>query len=316
MHELALAALVSAVTVGMYAVIGLRGRRRARTHREAVALVAALDLDPYHVAALKNEATEAAAAELLRDRYVDVDAEGAVWLVGAGHEPGRAPAHPVPAALLAAVRRHDPLPVSLGRIEWGDEAYRAATAAHRAEQDARLPELPRMPQPADGCVRSCCGCTGLVLLLMVWAGAGIVVLEAHHEGVLEWGATAVTAVCMTALWRAEAVAQRMRERTSGRGPLDERVREQTHPARAALDGEQRRRLLLSKEDRTRWRGLDGGMDEEGDGDPVDRGGLDLDEHWDLGPDAYRYVAADEATDEETAEPVDEPLPPRGAPHPG
>ncbi|MFJ3203522.1 hypothetical protein [Streptomyces sp. NPDC086989] len=293
MHELALAALVSAVTAAVYAVIGLQGRRRARIHREAVALVAALDLDPYHVAALKNEATEAAAAELLLDRYVDVDPEGAVWLAGAGHEPGRAPAHPVPAALLAAVRRHDPAPVSLGWIEWGDEEYRAATAAHRAEQHAHLPELPRTPQPADGCVRSCCGCTGLVLLLMVWAGAGIVVLEAHHQGVLEWGATVVTALCMAALWRAEAVAQRIRDRTSGRSPLDERVREQTHPAQAALDGEQRRRLLLSKGDRTRWRGLDGGTDEDGDGDLADWGGLDPDEHWDLGPDAYRYASADE-----------------------
>ncbi|WP_371646350.1 hypothetical protein OG974_11435 [Streptomyces sp. NBC_00597] len=309
MHELALAAVVSAVTAAVYAVIGLRGRRGSRIHREAVALVDALDLDPYHVASLKNEATEAAAAELLLDRYVDVDAEGAVWLAGAGHEPDRAPAHPVPAALLAAVRRHDPVPVSLGWIERGDEAYREATAAHRAEQDARLPATPRIPQPADGCVRSCTSCTGLVLLLMVWVGAGIVVLAAHHQGVLEWGATVVTALCLAALWRAEAVAKGIRDRTAGKNPLDQRLREQTHPAQAALDGEQRRRLLLSKGDRTRWRGLDGGVDED-DG-PDEWGGLDLEEHWDLGPDAYRYVAAAD----ETAEAADEPLSPPGIPHP-
>ncbi|WP_406304107.1 hypothetical protein OHA61_19600 [Streptomyces sp. NBC_00885] len=65
MLQLVLAASVFTVAAAVYGAIGLRWRRRARIRREILGLVAALDLEPYHTAAMESRATEAAAAELL-----------------------------------------------------------------------------------------------------------------------------------------------------------------------------------------------------------------------------------------------------------
>ncbi|MFF4420767.1 hypothetical protein ACFY04_08255 [Streptomyces sp. NPDC001549] len=94
MLQLVLAVFAFTVAAAVYAVIGLRWWRRARTRRTILGLVAALDLEPYHVAALKSEE---AAAELLLDGYLDIDGAGAARLTEEGREPGRTPpAHPLP----------------------------------------------------------------------------------------------------------------------------------------------------------------------------------------------------------------------------
>ncbi|WOX20283.1 hypothetical protein [Streptomyces solicathayae] len=88
MLQLALAASAFTVATAVYGAIGLHWRRRARIRREILGLVGALDLEPYHAAAMESRATEAAAAELLLGGYLDIDGEGAALLAEAGRDPG------------------------------------------------------------------------------------------------------------------------------------------------------------------------------------------------------------------------------------
>ncbi|MEU7113016.1 hypothetical protein [Streptomyces sp. NPDC046182] len=285
MLQLALAVSVFTVATAVYAAIGLRWWRRARIRREILGVVATLNLEPYHVAALKNRETEAAAAELMLGGYLDIDEEGAALLTEAGRDSGRVPDRTLPAALLEAVRRHDPEPVSIGWIDWCDEEYGERRRAYRSEQDALLPEIPRMPDGEGWQLLACCACVGITMLLGFWLLAAVLLVMARPHGVLAWAAAAVAAAGLAALWFADGANKAVTARTACEDPLGERYRAESHPSFSSLDERQRVHVLRSIGDHSTWRGTDRELDE---GDDEDDGWMD-DDWW---ADAYHYQAAD------------------------
>ncbi|OLZ62957.1 hypothetical protein AVW11_21630 [Streptomyces amritsarensis] len=296
MRQFALATLVSAVTAAVYGPIALLWWRRARVRSRTLRLVAAVEPEPYYMAELRQEATGAAAAELLLSGYVRIDDEGAAFLTGRGRDPARAPAHPLPAALLDAVRRHDPEPVSFGWIDGSDEEYLERRSAYRSEREALLPELPRMPGGRENLLLACAGCAGIALVALFWLLAAALLVTGRPQGVREWAFAGVAALGLAALLSAEKAGRVVRERTDCGDPLGELVRSAPHPACAALDEEQRVLVLRSIGDRDRWRGADTVVhedadhgDDDGDGDGDDEW-LDDKVWWE---DAYEYRASDE-----------------------
>ncbi|WP_445269178.1 hypothetical protein [Streptomyces sp. DSM 41634] len=291
MRQLALAILVSAVTAAVYGPIALLWWRRARVRGQMLRLVAAVEPEPYHMALLRQEATEAAAAELVLGGYLRIDEEGAAFLTGQGRDPARAPAHPMPAALLEAVRRHDPEPVSIGWIDWCDDGYLEQRGAYRSERDALLPELPRMPDRAGNQFLACCSCVGIVLVMFFWVLAGALLVTGRPQGLREWACAVVAGLGLSALLLAEKAGRVVRERTECGDPLGDLVRSAPHPAFAALDEEQRMLVLRSIGDRHTWRGADTVVHEEADEeDDEDDEWLDDKVWWE---DAYEYRATDE-----------------------
>ncbi|MEU9164039.1 hypothetical protein AB0D29_27675 [Streptomyces sp. NPDC048424] len=291
MLRFVLAISVSLVTAAVYGPLALRWRRRVRIRREILRLVATVDPEPYHAALLRNEATEAAAAELLLDGCLRIDGEGAAFLTEEGRDPARTPVHPLPAALLDAVRRHDPEPVSIGWIDWCDEEYLRRRSAYRNERDALLPDLPRMPDGEGNKLLACCGCVGIVLVMFFWVLASVLLVAERPHGVREWACAAVAAVGLAALAFAEKAHREVRARTECGDPLGDLIRAEPHPAFAALDEEQRLLVLRSIGDRTTGRGADqvAEAEDEGDEDEDDEW-LDDKVWWE---DAYEYRAADE-----------------------
>ncbi|MFJ3924308.1 hypothetical protein [Streptomyces sp. NPDC090022] len=287
-----LAAAVYAAAAAVYAAIGLWWWRRARVRREILRIVAALDLAPYDAAVLRKGASEAAAAELVLDGYLRIDAEGAAFLTERGRDVDRTPAHPAPAALLEAVRRHDPEPVSIGWLDWQDEAYGQWRAGYLKEREEQLPELPRMPGEEEG-VSGCGSCVAVVALLCLWVVAVNLLVESRPQGVLEWAAAVLTGLGLVSFLFADDAGKAARARTECGEALEDRIRAVPHPALAALAEEQRRYLLRSVGDHWRWRGVDAVAEEgggEADGDDEDDEWLDDKVWWE---DAYEYRASDE-----------------------
>ncbi|MFD9031080.1 hypothetical protein ACFVZW_08025 [Streptomyces sp. NPDC059567] len=298
MLQLVLAASVFTVATAVYGAIGLRWWRRARIRREILGVVATVDLEPYHVAVMKNQETEAAAAELLLGGYLDIDEEGVAHLTEAGRDPGRTPVHPLPAALLEAVRRHDPEPVSIGWIDWCDEEYRARRSAYISEQDALLPEIPRMPDGEGRQLLACCSCMGITMVVGFWLVAFVLLVMVRPHGVLAWAAAAVAGAGLAALLYADDANKAVRARTACEDPLGDRYRAETHPSLAALDEQRRSHVDTSIRDRSGWRGTDQ-LDEDG-GEDEDEDDDWLDDYW--WADAYHYRATDH--DEEPEDRLD------------
>ncbi|MCX4802674.1 hypothetical protein OG594_13555 [Streptomyces sp. NBC_01214] len=294
MRQFALAILVSAVTAAVYGPIALLWWRRARVRSRMLRLVAAVELEPYHKALLRQEATEAAAAELVLTGYLRIDEEGAAFLTEQGRDPARAPAHPLPAALLDAVRRHDPEPVSTGWIGWSDEEYLERRSAYRSEREPLLPELPRMPDGRGNVFLACCTCVGIALVMLFWLLASALLVTSRPHGLREWAWAVVAALGLSALLLAEKAGRVVRERTECGDPLGDLIRAEPHPAFAALDERQRSLVLRSNEDGGRWRGVDRiveeDVDEDDEDDDEDDEWLDDKVWWE---DAYEYRAADE-----------------------
>ncbi|WP_159047159.1 hypothetical protein [Streptomyces sp. XY332] len=294
MLRLVLALWASVMTVAVYGPMALRWRRRTLIRREIHRLVAALDLEPYHAALLRDEATVAAAAELVLDGYLRIDGDGAAFLTEEGRDPARTPAHPLPAALLEAVRRHDPEPVSIGWIDWSDEEYRLRRGAYRSGRDALLPELPRMPDGEGNQLLACCACLGVVFVMMSWSMVGVLLLTERPHGAREWACAVVAGLGLVALALAERAGREVRARTECGDPLGDLVRAEPHPAFAALDEQQRCHVLRSIGDHYRWRGADAVVHEaedDGEGDDEDDDEWLDDKVW--WEDAYEYRAADE-----------------------
>ncbi|MFF4386626.1 hypothetical protein ACFY0G_07455 [Streptomyces sp. NPDC001552] len=292
MRQFALAILVSAVTAAVYGPIALLWWRRARVRSRSLRLVAAVELEPYHMALLRQETTEAATAELVLAGYLRIDEEGAAFLTEQGRDPARAPAHPLPAALLDAVRRHDPEPVSTGWIDRNDEEYLQRRSAYRSEREALLPELPRMPHGRENVFLTCCTCMGIALVMLFWLLASALLVTGRPHGLREWACAVVAALGLSALLLAEKAGRVVRERTECGDPLGDLIRAEPHPAFAALDEQQRSHVLRSIEDRGRWRGADRIVEEVEDEDHDDEDDEWLDDKvwWE---DAYEYRAADE-----------------------
>ncbi|MGW6844912.1 hypothetical protein [Streptomyces sp. NPDC054958] len=294
MRQFALAVLVSAVTAAVYGPIALLWWRRARVRSRTLRLVAAVELEPYHMALLRQETTEAAAAELVLAGYLRIDEEGAAFLTEQGRDPARAPAHPLPAALLDAVRRHDPEPVSAGWLDRSDEQYLQRRSAYRSEREALLPELLRMPDGRGNMFLACCTCVGIALVMLFWLLASALLVTGRPHGLREWACAVVAALGLSALLLAEKAGRVVRERTECGDPLGDLIRAEPHPACAALDEQQRSHVLRSIEDRGRWRGADRIVEED---DEDDDEGEDEDDEWlddkVWWEDAYEYRAADE-----------------------
>ncbi|MFJ6051104.1 hypothetical protein [Streptomyces sp. NPDC092307] len=291
MLQLVLAIAVSVVTAAVYGPIGLRWRRRTLIRREFHRRVAAVRLEPYHAARLRNEATEAAAAELLLDGYLRIDGEGAAFLTEEGRHPGRTPAHPLPAALLEALRRHDPEPVSLGWIDRRDEEYVVRHGEYGRGRDALLPRPPRTTEGEGNQLSACCGCVGIVLVMFFWCIAGVLVLAERPHGVQEWACAVLAVLGLLALAGAEKAGRAVRARTQYGDPLGDLVRAEPHPASAALDEAQRLQVRRSIGDRDTWRGADRVVEAcEDDSDDEDDEWLDDKVWWE---DAYEYRATDE-----------------------
>lgn len=296
MLQLVLAVSAFTVAAAVYAVIGLRWWRRARLRRAVLGLVSGLEPEPYHAAELRSEETEAAAAELLLGGYLDIDGEGAARLTDAGRDPARTPpGHPLPAALLEAVRRHDPEPVSIGCIGRYDTEYLIRRSAYARDRNALLPpitRIPRTPTHDRGRLLDCCGCVGIALLVSFWCVAGVLLLHAYPHGPREWAASAVAAASLAALGFAEGADRAVRARTACEDPLGDHAREQVHPALAALDARHRVHVRRSADDDGRWRGVVHEVD------APDEGGDDLTDEDDDWWDAYHYRAADEDGEDE------------------
>ncbi|MFE6908929.1 hypothetical protein [Streptomyces erythrochromogenes] len=297
MRQFALAVLVSAVTAAVYGPIALLWWRRARVRSRTLRLVAAVELEPYHAAQLRQEATEAAAAELVLDGYLRIDGEGAAFLTGQGRDPARTPAHPLPAALLEAVRRHDPEPVSIGWIARSDEEYQQRRSAYRSERDAVLPVLPRMPDGQGNIFLTCVTCGGIALVMLFWLLAGALLVTGRPQGLREGALTVVAALGLAALLLAAKAGRTVRERTDPGDPLGDLVRSAEHPALAALDEERRTLVLRSSADLDTWRGVDTVVHEEADEEATDEDDEWLDDKvwWE---DAYEYRASDEDEDQD------------------
>ncbi|MER5779735.1 hypothetical protein ABT144_36655 [Streptomyces sp. NPDC002039] len=257
MHSFALPASLTVVVCLLYGAVGVRWWHRAAAGRALADAVAGLDVDPYHSAVVTGHATEAAAAELLLDRYAYLDHRGLVRLTKAGRTKGRTPAHPVPAALLEAVRRSHPRPVSPGRIHRHDAVYLERLAAYRRDREATWPRLPRPPGGAPGADRPClsaCGCLLLLPLLALMAASAMAVLESRPHTVAQWASTLATAAALVALWCAEPVHRRMLAATAVPDLPAERHRALPHPALTALDARRTALVHRGLEDRDRPRG--------------------------------------------------------------
>ncbi|TFE54555.1 hypothetical protein E3E14_07395 [Streptomyces sp. ICN441] len=115
--------LALAVAAGVYVVLAVRWRVRARADRAAAAHLDAVEIDPYHALATAwspSRTDRAAAAELLLAGLIQVDEEGHLSVTDEGADPARAPEHPVPANLLTSLRRKGS-PVGLYQLYWNTE---------------------------------------------------------------------------------------------------------------------------------------------------------------------------------------------------
>ncbi|MDH2390593.1 hypothetical protein QCN29_17700 [Streptomyces sp. HNM0663] len=187
MDPVTLACAVVPLTALLYALHGLR-RRRGRADAERRA--AALATDPYRAAAGRRWAeddTQAAAARLLLDGLATVNHRGNLSLTRSGADPARTAGHPLPDALLAALRRRT-VPATLGRIELGDTAFRAARQDFHAAWRADLPRS----RPDSGCFTA----AGALLLIGETAFTVTALLDTAPRGPFQWVAAAATGLAL------------------------------------------------------------------------------------------------------------------------
>ncbi|WP_405715402.1 hypothetical protein OG264_37370 [Streptomyces xanthophaeus] len=148
MDPVALASVVLPVTAVLYGVLAMRTFQERRWWRVAARRAAELAVDPYHAACglwLPWDDAQAAAARLLLDGLVTVNRRGNLTLTEAGADPRVLIGHPVPDALLAALRRRT-APAPLGNVVLRDAAFRTVRedfhAACRERLRSRLPAQP------------------------------------------------------------------------------------------------------------------------------------------------------------------------------
>ncbi|MFI1100415.1 hypothetical protein [Streptomyces melanogenes] len=196
MDHVILACVVLPVTAVLYGVLGMRRLRERRWYREAVAHCAAIEIDPYYAvrdAWWSEDDIQAAAARLVLDGLVTVNHRGTMSLTEAGADPAGTAGHPLPDALLAALRRRT-APATLGSVMLRDTVFGDVRTRFHADCDARLrPQRP--PSPRD---LGCLGCTGWLLLLAQFgfAAAGLFGMAPH--GLLQWAAAVVTGLALVA----------------------------------------------------------------------------------------------------------------------
>ncbi|WP_329395801.1 hypothetical protein [Streptomyces melanogenes] len=196
MDHVILACVVLPVTAVLYGVLGMRRLRERRWYREAVAHCTAIDIDPYYAvrdAWWLGDDIQAAAARLVLDGLVTVNRRGNMSLTETGADLTSTSGHPLPDALLAALRRRT-APATLGSVVLRDTVFDDVRTRFHADCDARLrPRRP--PAPRD---MGCLGCTGWMLLLAQFgfAAAGLFGMTPH--GPLQWAAAVVTGLALIA----------------------------------------------------------------------------------------------------------------------
>ncbi|MFD8984675.1 hypothetical protein [Streptomyces sp. NPDC059564] len=230
------------VTALAYGAREARYRRRARVRRRYEARLTALGVDPYYAAAVRGEETRAAAAELLLAGAIGIDSRYVVRLAdGAGTQ---APAHPVPAALLEAVRRRHPRPVVLGRIIQRDPVYEERCGAFRR---ARAESLPRPPRTggAHGALFGCAGVLAVAALCGFWGFAMAAVTSRLPHGAVEWAAALGTVLALVLLVWGPGGDRKRDPEPAENDLLRAYCLLLPHPALVALDAERLRRVERS-----------------------------------------------------------------------
>ncbi|WP_432066120.1 hypothetical protein [Streptomyces sp. C10-9-1] len=187
MDPVTLACAVVPSTALLYVLRALHHRRgrAAAECRDAV-----LGADPYRGAAGRRRAeddAQAAAASLLLDGLATVDHRGSLNLTPSGADPARTAGHPLPDALLAALRRRT-TPASLGGIELGDSAFRAARQDFHTAWRADLPRSGR----GRGCFTAACA----LLLSGEAAFAAAALLDTAPSDPFPWAAAAATGLAL------------------------------------------------------------------------------------------------------------------------
>ncbi|MET9962981.1 hypothetical protein ABZ128_28605 [Streptomyces sp. NPDC006326] len=142
MHPQTLAGVVLPVTALLYGWLGVRRRRpRRQRYRATVRRLPVPAGDPYRAAACESwwpeDDTQAAASQLLLEGLATVNHRGNLSLTPAGADPARTAGHPLPDALLAALRRRT-APATLGSIELRDTAFRTTREEFRSAWRTRV----------------------------------------------------------------------------------------------------------------------------------------------------------------------------------
>ncbi|MFD8790774.1 hypothetical protein [Streptomyces vinaceus] len=243
MHAYALASVAVPVTAALYGLTGVVRGRAAVRHRRALDRWAAVLADPYQAALERwwpNDAVQAAAARLLLDGLVTVNHRGNLSPAPAAADPARAPGHPLPEAVLAALRRRS-APATLGSLVLRDEGF---ATARREFREAR-PELLTAGEPA-GAPKP-----GLYLVLaeMVFCAFGLLSLQPGGDA--EWTAAwaAWTGLIAQIVWFPVHDRARGFRWTADADAVETARLGPPHPALSALearDPEAFRRLRVSR----------------------------------------------------------------------
>ncbi|MFE9404986.1 hypothetical protein ACFYNY_25160 [Streptomyces sp. NPDC006530] len=185
MDPVALACAVVPVTILLYGVPVVRDRLRA--------WFPAAPVDPYRAAAgrwLTEDDVQAAAARLLLDGLVTINHRGNLALTGTGADVARTAGHPLPDALLAALRRRSAA-TTLGNIAFRDPVFRATHADFHGG-----PGASRARRTAAA--RDCLAATGVLLLTGEFAFMNLALFDRLPHGPAQWAATAATGLASLA----------------------------------------------------------------------------------------------------------------------
>ncbi|WP_148663792.1 hypothetical protein [Streptomyces ambofaciens] len=234
--DMFLVALASACAA--FPVLGVLWWIRDRADRAAAAGLDTVDIDPYHAVATARRPSRvgrAAAAELLLAGLIRIRDDGMMEVTDRAQESATAPGHPVPAALLATLRRQgEPFPLS--RLYWESGYTRQRDAFLRAE-DLKVPRWSLRTRD------SIAGAAFATLILFtLWISVQVVFLRQEYwtSGV---GPIVVGAWCCLVLWALMAVplvwlAERCWPKRRDRFAAYCR-RLPAHPAERALSTEER-----------------------------------------------------------------------------
>ncbi|MFK0255024.1 hypothetical protein [Streptomyces sp. NPDC090445] len=246
-----LACVVVPVTAVLYGQLGLLRRRRERGYRVMAERCAEVLRDPYRAAAGRGwlqDDTQAAAARLLLDGLVSVNHRGNLSLTAAGADPARTAGHPLPDALLAALRRRT-APAALGSIRLRDTGFNTTREAFHAAGHARVEHgIPALASdPAGRPARI--GNLSAAVLVMLFTAVALAGLPAPR-GAVESAAVAVSAIGLVAQIAWFSPYERLRTVYARRDPWKDRAAGlDVHPALAELarlDPEAAERLRVSR----------------------------------------------------------------------